>query len=153
MKNVSRAGFTLIEVLITVALVVILTGIYLLDANPGGQLAATRNNRRTVDLENIMLAIKQNIADQGNEQFGCAAGPIPTTTEIMASARGTGYYNIAPCLVSTYIEAMPFDPVASSAYYASPSDYNTGYTIMMNASGTIILSAPYAELGKTITWQ
>lgn len=153
MKNTSRVGLTLVEVLITVALIVILTSVYLLDANPGGQLAATRNNRRTVDLENIMLAIKQNIADQGNEQFGCAAGPIPTTTEIMASASGSGYYNIAPCLVPTYIEAMPFDPIASSAYYASPSAYNTGYAIVMNASGTIILSAPYAELGKTVTQQ
>jgi prepilin-type N-terminal cleavage/methylation domain-containing protein len=153
MENDPRTGLTLIEVVITVALIVILTGIYMLAANPGGQLAATRNRRRITDLETIMLAIKTAAGDQGNEQFSCAAGPVPTTTAIMASASGTGYYDIAPCLIPAYIAAMPFDPLASSAFYASPSDYNTGYGIMMNGSGTIILSAPDAELGKTITQQ
>jgi prepilin-type N-terminal cleavage/methylation domain-containing protein len=151
MHTSSRSGLTLIEVLITVALIVILTGVYFLAANPGGQLASTRNSRRKTDLQNLKLAIATNIGDQGNEQFGCAAGAIPTTTKIMASATGTGYYDIAPCLVPTYLSALPFDPVASSAYYASPTDYNTGYGIMENGSGTIILSAPNAELGKTIT--
>jgi len=67
----------------------------------------------------------------------------------MGSASGS--YNIAPCIVPTYIAAMPSDPSASGTFYYSPSNYNTGYSIIINASGSITLSAPKAELGKTIS--
>ncbi len=144
-----RRGLTLIEIVIVIALLAVLTTVYLLVANPGGQLAAARNNRRSVDLQNIMLAIRQNIADQGNGQFGCSSGSVPTSTKNMGAASGS--YNIAPCIVPTYIAVMPFDPSASSSYYNSPSDYNAGYSISMNASGSITLSAPNAELNKAIT--
>lgn len=144
-----RKGLTLIEIVIVVALIVVLTSVYFVVANPAGQLASARNSRRFIDLQNIMLAVKANIADQGNAQFGCSSGSLPTSTKNMGSASGS--YNIAPCLVSTYIPSMPFDPSASSSYYNSPSDYNTGYSLMANASGSIVLSAPNAELKKTIT--
>jgi prepilin-type N-terminal cleavage/methylation domain-containing protein len=145
-----RRGLTLIEIVIVIALIAVLTGVYFLTANPAGQLASARNSRRTNDLQIIMLAIQQNIADQGNGQFGCSSGAVPTSTKNMGTA--TGSYNIAPCLIpSDGISAMPFDPSATSSYYNSPSDYNTGYSIVINASGSITLSAPHAELNKTIT--
>lgn len=139
----------MIEIVIVVALLAVLTGVYFLIANPAGQLASARNNRRTIDLQNIMLAIKTNIADQGNGQFGCPSGAVPTSTKNMGSASGS--YNIAPCIVPTYIAVMPFDPSASSSYYNSPSDYNTGYSIIINASGSITLIAPRFELGRPVT--
>jgi len=149
-RTLRRTGFTLIEVVITLALVAILTSVYILVANPAGQLAGSRNNRRTADLQDIALAIRANIADTGTEQINCAAGAIPTTTTIMGT--GSGKYNIAPCLMPTYLVGqIPVDPNASSAYYTSITDYNTGYAISENASGTITLSAPNAELKKTIT--
>ena len=147
--NDMRRGLTLIEIVVVVALIAVLVGVYFLVANPAGQLASVRNSRRTVDLQNIMLAIRANIADQGNGQFGCSAGSVPTTTKNMGS--GSGSYNIASCLVPTYIAPMPIDPGATSSYYNSPTDYNTGYSIVINASGTITLSAPHAELNKPIT--
>ena len=145
----SRSGLSLVEIIISIAIIAILTGVYFLVANPAGQLAGARNSRRIADLQSIMLGIRQNIADQGNGQFGCASGSVPTSTKNMGSA--TGSYNIAPCLVPTYLALMPTDPSASSAYYNSPTDYNAGYSIKMNASGSITLSAPSAELNKTIT--
>jgi type II secretory pathway pseudopilin PulG len=145
-----RSGLSLVEILLVVALTVVITSIYILAANPAGQLASSRNSERQFQLQTIMNAIRQNIADQGNEVFSCAAGTIPATTTKMASASGS--YNIAPCLIPTYgMFTMPFDPNASSAYYTSVTNYNTGYTISMNASGSITLAAPYAELQKTIS--
>jgi len=143
-----RRGLTLIEIVVVIAIIAILMGVYFLVANPAGQLAGARNNRRSTDLQAIMLGIKQNIADQGTGQFGCTSGSIPTTATIMGS--GAGKYNIAPCLVPTYLSVMPYDPSASSSYYNSVSDYNTGYSILINASGTVTLAAPSAELGKTV---
>ena len=142
-------GLTLIEIIVALALIVILSATYFIVANPGGQLASARNGTRSKNLQAIMLAVRQNIADQGNETFSCASGALPTSSTVMASASGS--YNIAPCLVPDYIAVMPVDPSASSASYFSASNYNTDYTIMQNASGSITLSAPNAELNQTIS--
>ncbi len=146
-----RKGLTLIEIVIVVALIAILVGIYFLVANPAGQLASARNSRRMVDLQNIMLGIRENIFEGGTSQFVCASGGIPTSTKNMGSASGS--YNIAPCLIpNDGLFAMPFDPSATSSYYNSPTDYNTDYSIIINASGSVTLSALNAELNKTITY-
>lgn len=146
----SRRGLTLIEILIATALVVLTAGIGLLALNPGGQLAAARNTERELDLQGIMNAVRQNIADTTTGVFSCTSGTIPTTTELMASASGS--YNIGPCLVPTYLQALPFDPSASSSYYASSTSYNTGYTIVYNPSSTeITITAPYAELKQSVS--
>jgi prepilin-type N-terminal cleavage/methylation domain-containing protein len=141
-------GLTLIEIMIAVALIIILSAAYLIVANPAGQLAAARNGTRSENLQAIMLAVRQNIADQGNETFSCSSGSLPTTSTVMES---NGGYNIAPCLVPNYLAIMPVDPSASSASYFSASNYNTDYTIIQNASGSITLSAPNAELKQTIS--
>lgn len=139
----------MIEILISMAILAIIVGAYFLVANPAGQLSAARNNTRSLNLQTLMLAIRQNIADQGNETFSCAAGAIPTSATNMGSASGS--YNIAPCLVPNYLAILPIDPTASSAYYTSATNYNTEYSILLNASGSVTLSAPNAELGKTIS--
>jgi prepilin-type N-terminal cleavage/methylation domain-containing protein len=149
MKKCRSHGFTLIEILISLALLAILVGSYFLVANPAGQLAVSRNNTRTLNLQTIMLGIQQNIADQGTETFSCSSGSIPTSTKTMGSAAGN--YNIAPCLVPNDLALLPVDPSASSAYYTSVSNYDTDYTIVENASGSITLSAPNAELKQVIT--
>jgi prepilin-type N-terminal cleavage/methylation domain-containing protein len=145
----ARRGFTLVEILIAVALVVITAGIGLLALNPSGQLAAARNTERQLQLQGILNAVRQNIADTTTGVFTCTSGLLPTSTKTMSSANGG--YNIAPCLVPIYLQTLPFDPVASSSHYTSNTDYNTGYTIVYNASTTqITVAAPYAELGKTV---
>lgn len=145
-----RNGMTLIEIVIVIALITIITGIYFLAANPAGQLASSRNTERALQLQTIMNSIRANIADQSNEQFSCSSGTIPTSTMRMTSSAGG--YNIGPCLVPTYTYNLPFDPSASSSHYLSNTDYDTGYYISINSStGQITLSAPYAELGKTIS--
>ncbi len=145
-----KRGFTIIELVVVVTLLVILTAVYFLSANPAGQLASVRNTERISHLQTIMNAVRQNLADQSNQQFLCSSGPLPTSTARMTSVAGAGKYNIAPCLVPTYLFVMPFDPTATSGHYTSVSDYDTGYTIAINASGVITIAAPYAELGKTI---
>lgn len=147
-----RKGITLIEILISTTLMAILIGVYFLTANPGGQLASARNSERILHLQTIMNAVTQNIADQSGRQFSCSSGPLPTSTKRMTSIAGAGNYNVAPCLVSTYLALLPFDPSTSSAHYDSISDYDTGYNISINASGTLVtLTAPAAELKKTIS--
>lgn len=144
-------GFTLIEVLITVAIIVTLTGVVIFMLNPGKQLAQGRNSQRIGHLNVILNAVSQRIVDQkGVFETGCASGVIPTSSKKMAV--GGGDYDIVPCLIPIYLSTMPFDPTASGAHYATTTDYDTGYNILKNDStGRITISAPSAELGETIS--
>jgi prepilin-type N-terminal cleavage/methylation domain-containing protein len=144
-----RGGFTLVEVLIALALLVILAVVGLIYLNPGGQLAGARDSQRKLHLNAVLNGIRQNMADTSGGGFTCASGPIPTSTQRMRSAGG---YDIAPCLVPNYLPTMPYDPSLSGSYYNSMSDYDSGYEIVRNASsGEITLSAPGAELGAGIS--
>lgn len=145
-----RRGMTIIEIVIVIALLGILIAVGIVAMNPAGQLAGSRNNRRTLDLQTIMNGVRANIADQMGQTFSCGAGAVPTSTKRMAV--GAGNYDIASCLVPIYLLSLPFDPSTSSAHYTSNSDYDTGYFIARNAStGQITLTAPAAELKKTIS--
>ena len=148
--NNRRRGLTLIEIVIVVALLSLTATIGLLVFNPVGQFASARNTQRQLHLQAIMNAIRQNMADAIGGSFTCSSGSLPTSTKKMASSAGN--YNIAPCLLPSYLIVMPFDPSAAGARFVSVSDYDTGYDVVYSASTTqITLSAPSAELNKSIT--
>ena len=145
-----KKGFTLIEILIAIALIVIMGGIAIIALNPGEQLARGRNAARISNLHTILNAIWQNKSDNKSAIFDCGAGDIPTSATKMAVDALN--YDIAPCLVPIYLPEMPYDPNAAGAHYAATTDYDTGYNIMLNASTSrITVSAPNAELGETIS--
>ena len=147
MIRTNQKGFTLLELLIVMALIAILVGIALAALNPGRQFANARNTTRYAHVTVISNAISANMAEN-NGTFTCAAGAIGTTARTMAN--GAGNYDIAPCLVINYLNNMPYDPSATGAHWTSTTDYNSGYTISQDASGRISILAPSAELGATI---
>src|SRR3989344_7777605 len=144
-------GFTLIEILITVAIIAVLSGVILVSINPGEFLAKGRDSQRKSHLVTVLNAVGQRIADnKGVFETGCAAGTIPVAATKMAV--GGGNYDIGPCLVSTYLPDMPFDPKAGSAHWTSHTDYDTDYTIVKNAAtGRVTVAAPSADL-ETISY-
>lgn len=139
----NQQGFTLIEVLLVVAIIAILAGIVILAINPNKQLGDTRNSQRQADVNTILNAAYQySIDNQGN---------IPTsitTTPTNICATGGTCTGLADLSVLTtngaYLVAIPKDPRTGTAN-------NTGYQISQNASGRITVSAPGAEQGKTIS--
>jgi len=146
-------AFTLIEILIVIAILAILISAVVFIINPAERLASARNTRRATDLNTMMLSISQNVADNKGV-FVCESGMIPTTTPArMASSSlitGTTTYDIAPCLIPVYTDTLRIDPNATGTYYTATTDYDTGYYITQNASTSrITLTAPFSELGAT----
>jgi prepilin-type N-terminal cleavage/methylation domain-containing protein len=144
-----RRGFTFLELILVLAIIGILFAVLMLLINPSQQFSKAHNGARSSHLGVILGAISENISDHKGT-FSCAAGALPTATSTKMAVGG-GNYNIAPCLVPAYLPALPYDPTAAGAHYASTTDYDTGYTVMRNATnGQITLTAPGAELGQTI---
>lgn len=146
-----RKGITLIEIIIAIAIAAIVSGLIIVALNPAGQLAQARNLERKAHLNAILNGIRQNIADNRTGALACAAGDIPTST-VKRMATGAGNFDIAGCLIPTYLNVLPFDPSASSSYFNTLADYNSGYNVTKSSStGQVTVSAPYAEFGQVIS--
>ena len=147
-----KQGFTLIEVLIVMAIVALMASVVIIAINPARQFAQTRNTQRWVSVNSILNSIHQNMVDN-NGVFTCAAGAIPVAETNMSfddGDVGTTEYDICDCLVPLYLPAMPYDPVTGS--YTDCAGYDSGYSILQDfATGRVTITAPSAELGTTIS--
>lgn len=134
----------MIEIVIAIAIVAFLVTMSIFIIDPARLLAKARNDERSLEINVILNAIGQNIADNTGV-FTCGAGSVPTTTTIITSST----YNIYDCLVPEYLSDLPVDPTTG---IVGTSTYDTGYSIIQDDTTTrITVSAPDAELGETIT--
>jgi type IV pilus assembly protein PilA len=143
-KIKEQKGFTLIEVLLVVAIIAILAGIVILAVNPGKQLGNTRNSERRADVNTILNAVYQySIDNQGNLPSSITTTPGDICATGASSCTGLVDLSVLT-LNGKYLVAIPSDPQTGTAT-------DTHYQIAQNANGRVTVSAPSAEQSVTIS--
>lgn len=135
----NRRGFTLLEVLLVVAIIAILAGIVILAINPNKQLGETRNAQRQTDVNTILNGVYQYSLDNDGT---LPSGITTAFREICATnaATCTGLADISDITDDeTYLVAIPIDPQG-----ATSSVNGTGYYITLTSGGRVTVSAPAA---------
>ena len=140
----NNQGFTLLEILLVVAIIAILAGIVILAINPGKQLADARNVQRSADVNTISNAVYQYAIDNN----GALPGTITSDSTSICQTGFTCTFAIDLSVLTdnaTYLVAIPIDPTSEVGAEDS------GYEIFLNANNRITVVAPDAELGEIIS--
>jgi len=153
MKKFNK-GFTLLEILLVVAIIAILAGIVIIAINPGKQLGDTRNAERRIDVNTILNASYQYALDNdGNLPTGLDS--LPGSSQVLGTGASgcdstcTATTTVAACinmladLTPTFIVGIPDDPKTGTAV-------NSDYYINKDANGRLVVGACDPEQGAVI---
>ncbi len=140
-----QKGFTLIELLVVIGILAVLLAITLIAINPANQFAKANNTKRRSDVNAILNAVNQYMADN--------KGVLPTGIGTTASTISNAGADLCTVLVPSYIAALPVDPQTGGGTEVTDcgSAYDTNYEIVQStADSRITVSAPGAELSESI---
>lgn len=150
-KKISK-GFTLIELLVVIGILAILLAITLIAINPQRQFSQSNDTTRNSNVNSILNAVNQFMADNKGTLPG--GGIINATVKTIQS---TDFNTFCTDLVPTYIAALPVDPLTNNgdpiqeAECSSTTAWNTNYTIQqISGSNRLTIGAPAAEIQATI---
>jgi prepilin-type N-terminal cleavage/methylation domain-containing protein len=160
LKNIKKSarGFTLLEVLLVVAVIAILAGIVIIAINPGKNLGDARNSQRSADVNTILNGLYQYSLDNNGSMppVGSRTGAVAistTATEVCINT-GTACTGLVDLTVLTtagkYLVSIPGDPTCPTGPPACDA-LGLGYKVALTANGRVQVTAPQAEQGKTIS--
>ncbi len=113
--NQKNRAFTLLEMLLVIAIIAILAGIVIVAINPGRQLAQARNSQRWNDIRSLHSAVQQYYIDNKEWPAGLdQAEADGTMLDVCRSGETSGCLDLESALVPDYLSAIPEDPQASA---------------------------------------
>ncbi|MCA9382524.1 prepilin-type N-terminal cleavage/methylation domain-containing protein [Candidatus Dojkabacteria bacterium] len=123
MKRSNQSGFTLVEILVVIALLALLAGAVFFALNPTQLFRDARNTTRRQDVDAVHSALRQYVlrdldGDPAGLSDGCLSGgalPVIDVTDAdpIGSAEGGPLTDLSTCL-SSYIGEMPAAPGTSN---------------------------------------
>lgn len=146
-------GFTLIELLVVIGILAVLLAITLIAINPARQFQQANDTKRRSDVNAILNAVNQYMADkEGDVPVGITA--VSQTIADPDIAVPDDGADICGDLVPTYIAALPTDPTIGDAEAVTEANcdgvYNTGYTIIQDATSKRITVAATPEIAGAV---
>ncbi len=151
MKKPLGNGFTLIEVLLVIAILAILAAVTLIAINPSRQLAGTRDATRTSDVFTIQSALHQYASDN-NGIFPAGMTTIPQEICREASLSCIGLVDLSVLVENQkYLVTIPEDPLCDKNGGVCTAN-GTGYFVSSTeVGGRITISAPGVEVKDGIS--
>lgn len=129
-----KSGFTLIEVLLVIAILAILAAVVIIAINPGKQIAEAQDSQRRSDVRTILNAVQQYALDHAG-QFPTELPPgedcLLEGLDICQGDILCDGISLADLFLNqVYLTSIPSDPVASDTEI-------TGYRISVNEGGRV----------------
>jgi len=154
-QSISRTptGFTLVELLIVIAIIAVITSVVTIVLNPGELLAQGRDARRVNDLNTLRVALEAYISLVPNLNLGtCPTGGVCTFNpgvgggpftggtcggiSLVNNISGTGWIDVDLTDIpgALPISVLPIDPINSVDYfYAYGCEETPKYVFELNA--------------------
>lgn len=140
-------AFSLIEILVVVALIIILATITIVAINPGKNFRDTRDAQRSADVNAILSAVTQYTTDGKTLPTGITACDTAEWTTGTPIGTGTGNIDLGSVLTGTgdadYMVGIPMDPSDGDAA-------DTGYVICTIGTRVQIAAPGVEGVGKEI---
>ena len=141
MKN-STKGFTLMELILVMAILGILFTTLVVGLNPARQLAKARDTQRETDLFELLSVVYQYSSEHSGELPDTDGDPATSNFPTSSTCIGTGVgcFNLGAAgetgetVVPEYLAKMPKDPKTGTGA-------DTGYTIYVDENNHLIASA------------
>jgi prepilin-type N-terminal cleavage/methylation domain-containing protein len=127
MKSYTKKGFTLLEILLVIALLAILFTTVLYALNPNKIIKGVNDNKRKADALTLYQALEQYALKTGSYPPEITALPANSTSPICKTS-GTGCISLSS-LVPTYISSIPSyssDTISSGFYIVKDVNRNIG---------------------------
>ncbi|HEY4478373.1 MAG TPA: prepilin-type N-terminal cleavage/methylation domain-containing protein [Candidatus Paceibacterota bacterium] len=141
-KENKKKGFTLIEILIVIGIIAILAAVVLVAVNPSRQFKLARDSQRVSNVNAILNSISQNISENhGIFLCGTTTVALPAIPTTVKSDILSGGFDLASCVVPSYLSSLPYDPSAIGAHYIDNTDYDTQYVIYQDINGRVTASS------------
>ncbi len=155
MQRKNQTGFTLVELLVVIGIIVILFSVILVAIDPARRLSQARDAVRRQDVRDMLESIQEYLVDNdgaqptsidtdadsyeqiGTANSGCDSGCTAQTTESACA-------DLESDLVDTYLSEIPVDPSTGTAA-------ETDYYVNINASGRVEVGACDPEIADTIS--
>lgn len=152
MKFIQKQGFTLIELIIVIAVIALLAAAVFVAVDPAKRIGEAQDAQRWADVTAIADAIQQYIVDN-NGTFPTSTATFTAGTYYAIMGSSTAALSGATCarspltidsgkgvelgnLIPTYLPTMPVDPAG-----LANSNKNTQYYFMRSSAGRVSIGA------------